>query len=182
VDTFRLAKKEFTMPRTHPPYPPEFRQQMVELVRAGRTPEELAREFEPSGQTIRNWVQQADRDDGRRQDGLTTAERQELARLRRENKQLRLEREILSHRPDGLREKPRPGSRGRPARCPTGLRVREDEPGQLSHHHHVPPAGRLPQRLLRLAPAAARAARPGRWQTDRAHTCTCRRCKCPHHP
>jgi transposase len=84
------------MPRTHPPYPPEFRQQMVELVRAGRSPEELAREFEPSGQTIRNWVQQAERDDGRRQDGLTTAERQELARLRRENKQLRLEREILS--------------------------------------------------------------------------------------
>ena len=84
------------MPRTHPPYPPEFRQQMVELVRAGRTPEELAREFEPSGQTIRNWVQQAERDDGRRQDGLTTAERQELARLRRENKQLRLEREILA--------------------------------------------------------------------------------------
>jgi transposase len=84
------------MPRTRPPYPPEFRQQMVELVRAGRTPEELAREFEPSGQTIRNWLQQADRDDGRRQDGLTTAERQELARLRRENKQLRLEREILA--------------------------------------------------------------------------------------
>jgi len=84
------------MPRTHPPYPPEFRQQMVELVRAGRTPEELAREFEPSGQTIRNWVQQAERDAGRRQDGLTTVERQELARLRRENKQLRLEREILS--------------------------------------------------------------------------------------
>jgi len=84
------------MPRTHSPYPPEFRRQMVELVRAGRSPEELAREFEPSGQTIRNWVQQADRDAGRRADGLTTAERQELARLRRENKQLRLEREILS--------------------------------------------------------------------------------------
>jgi transposase len=69
---------------------------MVELVRAGRTPEELAREFEPSGQTIRNWVQQAERDAGRRQDGLTTVEHQELARLRRENKQLRLEREILA--------------------------------------------------------------------------------------
>jgi transposase len=69
---------------------------MIELVRAGRTPEELAREFEPSGQTIRNWVQQADRDDGRRPDGLTTDERQEMVRLRRENKQLRLEREILA--------------------------------------------------------------------------------------
>jgi len=68
---------------------------MVELVRAGRTPEELAREFEPSGQTIRNWVQQADLDEGRRQDGLTTAEREEVRRLRRQVKQLELEREIL---------------------------------------------------------------------------------------
>lgn len=84
------------MPRTRPPYPFEFRQQMVELVRAGRTPEELAREFEPSAQTIRNWLKQADRDDGRRPDGLTTTEREELARLRRENKRLRLEREILA--------------------------------------------------------------------------------------
>jgi transposase len=68
----------------------------VELVRAGRTPAELAKEFEPSAQAIRNWVRQMDRDEGRRLDGLTTAERQELVRLRRENKQLRMEREILS--------------------------------------------------------------------------------------
>jgi transposase len=79
----------------HGPYPPEFRRQMVELVRAGRTPEELAREFEPSGQTIRNWVQQADRDAGRRSDGLTTEERDEVRRLRRRVKQLEVEREIL---------------------------------------------------------------------------------------
>ena len=69
---------------------------MIELVRAGRSPEELSKEFEPSAQAIRNWVAQADRDEGRRSDGLTDAERSELARLRRENKQLRLEREILS--------------------------------------------------------------------------------------
>jgi len=69
---------------------------MVELVRAGRTPEELGKEFEPTAQAIRNWVRQADRDEGRREDGLTTAEREEVRRLRRENKQLRLEREILS--------------------------------------------------------------------------------------
>jgi transposase len=69
---------------------------MIELVRAGRTPEELAREFEPTAQSIRNWVVQADRDEGRRKDGLTTEERQELRRLRRENRQLREEREILS--------------------------------------------------------------------------------------
>ena len=76
-------------------YPPEFRQQMVELVRAGRSPKALGREFEPSEQTIRNWVKQADLDDGRRSDGLTTEEREELRRLRRENRQLKLEREIL---------------------------------------------------------------------------------------
>lgn len=75
---------------------PEYRQQIVELVRAGRTPGELAREFEASAQAIRNWVRQADRDAGQRTDGLTTAERQELVRLRRENRQLREEREILS--------------------------------------------------------------------------------------
>ena len=84
------------MSKKRPPYPPEFRQQMIELVRAGRSPEDLAKEFEPSAQAIRNWVAQADRDEGRRSDGLTNAERIELSRLRRENKQLRLEREILS--------------------------------------------------------------------------------------
>jgi transposase len=79
------------------PYAPEFRAQMVELVKAGRTPEDLAREFEPTAQSIINWVAQADRDAGVRQDGLTTAERQELTRLRRENRQLKTERDILSH-------------------------------------------------------------------------------------
>ena len=84
------------MPRSHPPYPPEFRQQMVELVRAGRTPNELAQEFEPTAESIRNWVKQAEIDEGQRSDGLTTDEKQELARLRREIKQLRMEREILA--------------------------------------------------------------------------------------
>ena len=84
------------MPRTHPPYPPEFKRQMLELVRAGRTPHELSREFEPSAQAIRNWMWQADLDAGRRSDGLTTEEREEIRRLRRENRQLRQEREILA--------------------------------------------------------------------------------------
>ena len=81
------------MPR--PFYPPEFKKELVELARSGRSPESLAKEFEPSAQTIRAWVKQADLDEGRRADGLTTAERQELGRLRRENKTLRVEREIL---------------------------------------------------------------------------------------
>ena len=76
-------------------YPPEFRRRMVELVRAGRTPEELSREFEPSAGAIRKWVEQMDVDEGLRADGLTTAERKELRELRREVKQLKLEREIL---------------------------------------------------------------------------------------
>src|SRR3954447_23289296 len=54
------------MAKTHPPYAPEFRRQMIELVRAGRDPADLAREFEPSPQAIRNWVAQADRQDGRK--------------------------------------------------------------------------------------------------------------------
>jgi transposase len=68
---------------------------MIELVRAGRNPERLAREFECSSQAIRNWVRQADLDDGKRSDGLTTDERAELAQLRRENRVLREEKEIL---------------------------------------------------------------------------------------
>jgi transposase len=83
------------MPKSRPPYAPEFRRQMVELVRSGRTPEELSREFEPTAQSIRNWVEQADLDEGLRSDGLTTVERDELRQLRRENRQLREEREIL---------------------------------------------------------------------------------------
>lgn len=83
------------MPKARLPYPPEFRRQMVELVRAGRTPNELAREFEPFAESIRNWVKQAERDEGRRADGLTTEERDGLRRLRREVKLLREERDIL---------------------------------------------------------------------------------------
>lgn len=84
------------MPKAPPPYPPEFRRQIVELVRAGRRPKELAGQFGPSENSIRNWIQQADRDEGLREDGLTTVEREELARLRRELKQVKLEREILA--------------------------------------------------------------------------------------
>ena len=79
------------MPKTRAPYPVEFREEMVRLVRAGRTPGELSREFEPSDQTIRNRVRQTDIDEGHRE-GLTTAERDELRGLRRENRILREEK------------------------------------------------------------------------------------------
>jgi len=85
----------FIMPNHRKPYPAEFRLRMVELVRSGRSPNELAEDFEPSAQTIRNWVAQAKRDDGTRSDGLTTAEKEELRHLRRENAILREEKEIL---------------------------------------------------------------------------------------
>src|SRR5713101_459168 len=76
-------------------YPPEFRQQLVELHGAGRRISDLSREFGVSQWAISCWVKQADRDIGRGDGGLTTAERQELVRLRRENKRLKMEREIL---------------------------------------------------------------------------------------
>jgi transposase len=84
------------MGKTRNPYPQEFRDQIVRLAQAGRTPAELAKEFEPSAQTICNWIAQADRDEGRREDGLSSVEQDELRRLRRENRRLREEREILS--------------------------------------------------------------------------------------
>ena len=83
------------MPKSRRPYPLEYRERMIELVRGGRSPESLAKEFEPTAQCIRNWLRQADRDAGVRPDGLTTNERTELQRLRRENATLREEREIL---------------------------------------------------------------------------------------
>ncbi len=84
------------MPRTRNPYPAEFREQIVALARAGRSVEDLAREFEPCVATIHGWIKQADRDGGHRDDGLTSEEREELRRLRKENRQLRVERDILS--------------------------------------------------------------------------------------
>ncbi len=83
------------MPKGKPPYPRALRDQLVALVRAGRTPEELAREYEPTAQAIRNWVRQADLDGGVRDDGLTSDEREELRRLRREIRILQEEKEIL---------------------------------------------------------------------------------------
>ncbi|MGE7415092.1 IS3 family transposase [Methylobacterium tarhaniae] len=100
---------------TRPPYPAELRRQIVELVRAGRDPTDLAREFEPSAQAIRNWVAQADKTEERREaktETLTAAEREELIRLRREVRQLRLERDILSKAGGLVRAGDRRGAAG----------------------------------------------------------------------
>ena len=76
-------------------YTPEFKRQIVELARTGRTPASLAKEFGPPW-TISLWVIQDARDHGKGDGGLTSAEREELMRLRRENRKLKEEREILS--------------------------------------------------------------------------------------
>jgi len=84
------------VPKSHPPYPPEFRAEAIRLVRSsGRPAAEIARRLEVSTETLRLWVRQADIDEGRRHDGLTTQETEEVRRLRRENRILREEREIL---------------------------------------------------------------------------------------
>lgn len=83
------------MPKSHPPYPPEFRSEAVRLARSGEIPiPQLARDLGISAQTLRNWVGQALVDDGLAQ-GLTSSEREELRHLRREVRVLREEREIL---------------------------------------------------------------------------------------
>ena len=94
------------MPKSRPPYPAAFRQQMVELVRSGRTPGELAREFEPSAEAIRNWVAQADRDVGKRSDGLRTEEHEEIASAASGEP-------AVCAKNVRFWQKPRPGSRGR---------------------------------------------------------------------
>jgi len=140
------------MPKNHRRYPPEFRERIVELVRKGRTPEEFGRQFEPSAQCIRNWVRQADRDEGHRQDGLTTAEQDELHRLRCVDRV----------------NPPRPGLRGRPARSRPGLRVRDRISGNPWRRARVSHAGCLPERILRVAEATAVASDPGRYGADGA--------------
>jgi transposase len=83
------------MPRPNPPYTEEFKQRIVELINSGRSIRTVSEEFKVSQQTVRNWVKQTALDSGKRTDGLTTAERDELTRLRREVKVLREEKDIL---------------------------------------------------------------------------------------
>ena len=72
---------------------------MIELVRSGRRPERLAKEIEPTAQTIRNWVARAGRDEATRDDGLKTGERDEINRPRRDVRRLKVERDSLSKAP-----------------------------------------------------------------------------------
>ncbi len=83
------------MPRTRPPYPPEFRAEAVRLVKSsGETIRQVAEDLGISDQTLRNWVTQDDTDAGKKS-GLTSDERARMRELEKENRKLREEREIL---------------------------------------------------------------------------------------
>jgi len=84
-----IGLEAFTMSNKAVRYTPEFKRQMVDLVRSGRTPASLAKEFGPTPWSISLWVKQDERDTGKGDGGLTSTEREELARLRRENRKLR---------------------------------------------------------------------------------------------
>lgn len=99
------------MPRTRPPYPAEYRERILELYRSGRTIASLAREFEPCAWTIRNWIKADEADQAEPNSRLTEDERAELKRLRRENEQLKVEREILEKATAWFAQKTVPKSR-----------------------------------------------------------------------
>lgn len=101
------------MPKPKPPYPDEFRRKMIELARSGRTHESLSREFKVTTTTIRNWLRLADLDEGRRHDGLTSEERGELTRLRKEVERLREEKVILGKAAAWFAQEAAPGRKKR---------------------------------------------------------------------
>ena len=123
---------------THP-YPADFRQKVVELARSGRGTHDLAAEFKIAGQTIRNWIKQADVDTGRRSDGLTTAEHEERCFARKTGS---------SRSSAKFWEKLQPGSLARPIRFPQGLRIRESAPGHLAGNNAGQAAKRDQRRAL----------------------------------
>jgi transposase len=83
------------MPRSRPPYPPEFRREAVQLVLAGRTVKDVAGALGCSEQSLHNWVKQYQLDSRERQDGLTSSEREELRELRKRVRRVEMERDIL---------------------------------------------------------------------------------------
>ena len=143
------------MPKSRPPYRPDLRRQMLGPVHARRTLKALARDFQPNSQANASWVRQTDRDADRRDDGLTSAEREEVHRLRREAKPLRLEREMLAKAAAGF-------ARRTDSIPPPRLRVHQGEPRRRSDRHDVPPAGSLRQWVLCMASSWAIAPGPGR--------------------
>ena len=146
---FPLSGEGSTKWKKHPrSYPLEFRQNVIELARAGQKPEELAAKFELAPQTVRNWVKQADIDGDRRNNGLTSAESEEVTKLRKRIRQLETERDILSEAASWF-------ARETDSIPLPGLRIRESASGPLTRRYAVLCAGRLDQRLLRVAETSA---------------------------
>jgi transposase-like protein len=110
VESFPLSEEDSRMPRSKPPYPPEFRARIVELARSGRQLRGLSKEFGVTDTTIRSWLRQADLDEGRRSDGLTSDEKKKLTQLRRENARLREEKAIPKKGGSGLNRSTRRSS------------------------------------------------------------------------
>ncbi|MCL6505741.1 MAG: transposase, partial [Bryobacteraceae bacterium] len=138
------------MPKSRPPYPPEFREEAVRLARtSGRPIAQIARELGVAWGTLSAWVKQAELDAGLRSDGLTTAEREELRRLRREVRILREEREILKKSGRLLRSGDQVQAVEAFGQVGTGE-------GQPRGSPDVPGAGRLPQLVLRVAASQAK--------------------------
>ena len=128
------------MPRTRSPYPEEFKREAIELVGiSSKSQHQIAEDLGISDVTLRNWVKQAERDEGKRPDGLSADEREELHRLRRENQTLRMEREILKKAAAFLP--------GRPASRRRDLLADRGAEGELSGLGDVQGAGREPHRL-----------------------------------
>src|SRR5215210_7718847 len=117
------------------PYPIDFRRDAVTLLKSsGKTVPQLAAELGVSPQSLRNWSRQIDVDEGKA-DGLSSAEREELRRLRRELRTVTEEREILKKRRPSSRRKAGPGE---------DLRVHRGEEGRALDQDHVPRAGGQP--------------------------------------
>ena len=144
VDTPNAFAKGVMMPKSRPPYSPEFRRQMVDLARSGRDPDDLAREFEPTAQWIRNWIVQADKKKGRRKEALPGLV--PLNAMSCLGSGGRTGSSVWS----ATSSQPRPGLPGRAARCRRALPVHEREPGLLPDRHHGARA-----RALRLQACSA---------------------------
>ncbi len=150
VDTLKLSPEMPTTPNSRPPLSPEFRCQLVDLVLAGRDPDDLAREFGPTGQSIRAWVAKSSQKGGRQWDAtvaLAAPDREQFGRLQRDNKQLRLERDELSN--------PWPGLPARPARSHPDRPGHEREPGHIPSCCDGTCARRIEGGFLRVAASPA---------------------------
>ena len=119
MESFRIAEKDPTIARKRV-YPPEFRSNVIELVRSAKSVSAVAKEYDVARLTVTNWLKQDDLDAGRRSDGLTSAENAEVAKLRKRVRELEIERDIL--------KEPQRGLLARPIRCPESLRIRESTP------------------------------------------------------